>query len=193
MILDLINQSIGGDTIKQLSGQIGADEKSTENAFSAAIPLLMGALTKNSGQQGGAESLFSALERDHDGSVLENISGLLSNPDSANGAGILKHLLGSRQGRVESTLSQTSGLDAASIGKLLQIAAPLIMGALGQARKKENLDPSGLYRMLNGEMKTVEKRGVPTQGIMSLLDSDNDGDITDDLARMGTSILGKLF
>ena len=193
MILDLITQSIGGDAIKQISRQIGADEKSTGSAFSAVIPLLMGAITKNSGQRAGAESLSRALERDHDGSVLNNFSGLLSNPDSGNGAGILKHVLGSRQNRVESTLSQTSGLDAASIGKLLQIAAPLVMGALGQAKQKANLDPSGLSSLLNGEMKDVEKKGIPTKSLLSLLDDDNDGDVMDDIAKIGSNLLGKLF
>ena len=193
MILGLITQSIGGDAIKQISRQIGADEESTENAFSAVIPLLMGAITKNSGQQAGAESLSRALERDHDGSVLGNFSGLLSNPDSGNGAGILKHVLGSRQNRVESTLSKTSGLDASSIGKLLQIAAPLVMGALGQAKQKSHLNPSGLSSLLNGEMKDVEKKGVPTKGLLSLLDSDNDGDVMDDIAKIGSGLLGKLF
>ena len=193
MILDLLTQSLGNDAIKQISRQIGADERKTEQASSSALPLLLGALTKNSGQKSGAESLFKALERDHDGSILENIGGLLSDPDSGNGAGILKHVLGGSQQKVESSLGQSSGLDPASIGKLLQILAPLVMGALGQARQKGKLDPASLSGMLNGEMKNAEKKGVPTQGLLSLLDSDNDGEVTDDIAKLGTGLLGKLF
>jgi len=193
MIFDLLAQTIGGDTIKQISREIGADEKKTEQASSAALPLLLGALTKNSGQLSGAESLFNALEKDHDGSVLDDIGGLLSNPSAGNGSGILKHMLGGRQQRVESSLSSSTGLDPAAIGKLLQILAPLVMGALGQARKKQALDPSGLSSMLNGEMRNVEKQGIPTQGLLSLLDTDNDGDISDDIAKIGGGLLGKLF
>ena len=41
-ILDLIGNQLGGNTLKQMSQQLGADEATTAKAVSVALPLLLG-------------------------------------------------------------------------------------------------------------------------------------------------------
>lgn len=135
-IFDLVTKQLGGDTLKSLSKAIGADENSTGKAMGLAIPALMGALARNSSKGDGAEALSKALDKDHDGSVLDNLSGLLGSPDAGAGAGILKHVLGDRRSRVENGVSKASGLDAGSVGKLMTTLAPLMMGVLGREKRR---------------------------------------------------------
>ena len=52
------------------------------------------------------------LAKDHDGTILDNLGGFLSNSDNGPGAGILKHVFGDKRSMVEAGLSQMSGLDA---------------------------------------------------------------------------------
>jgi hypothetical protein len=67
--------------------------------------------------------------------VLNNMSDYISNYKQGENDGILKHVLGNSRPTVERSLSSKTGLDAGSIGSLLTMAAPIIMGALGKNTK----------------------------------------------------------
>jgi len=94
---------------------------------------------------------------------------------------------------VENAVSQSSGLDLGSVSKLLTMLAPLVMGGLGRIRQQEGLDTGGLSSMLQGEMRSAEQKGLAPSGLLSLLDADKDGDVVDDLAKIGKGLLGNLF
>jgi hypothetical protein len=101
-----------------------------------AIPALLAALGQNVSSGGGA-ALKGALERDHDGSVLDNLGDYLGgtanlNPRATNGAGILEHTLGPRQEPMQRAISAKSGLDMGSVGNLLALLAPIVMGMLSK-------------------------------------------------------------
>ncbi len=242
----------------QLAGVLGTDRSTTEKAVGAALPALIGGLAKNAmSSPDGAASLASALDRDHDGSLLDNIGPLLgalggqssggglggalggllggksrggvlggllgrksrggalggllggdsgggfggllgqaagavlggSSSKASNGAGILKHVLGGRQGAVENAVGKASGMDAAQVGKLLMLLAPMVMGALGKVKKERNLDAGALAGLLGQEKEELTSQAPGVGGLMGLLDSDGDGSITDDLASIGSSLL----
>ncbi|MCA9756076.1 MAG: DUF937 domain-containing protein [Candidatus Eisenbacteria bacterium] len=194
MIMDLLQQQLGGDAVKEMSRQVGADERATQNVLGAALPMLMGALARNA-QSGGAQSLLGALQRDHDGSVLDDVMGYLGKSDGADGSAILGHVLGAKQGRVEQGLAKTSGLDMGQVSKLLAMAAPLVLGALGKQQQQRGMDADGLSALLGGERQTLEQKAPAEMGLLgSLLDSDGDGDVDmQDIAKKGLGMLGGLF
>ncbi len=195
-ILDLLTKQISGQSLDAISRTIGGDSKATGTAVTAALPMLMAALASNTQKSGGAEALSSALSKDHDGGILDDVAGFLGNTASGNGAGILRHMLGGKQKTVESGLSKSSGLDLGSVAKLLPILAPMVMGALGKKQRQDGLDASGLSNMLGQERKEIEK-AMPQMGMVGkFLDTDGDGDL--DLGDLGslaksTGLLGKLF
>lgn len=192
-LLDLITSQLGDDGVGRLGNAIGANPQQTGAAMSAALPLLMGAMSRNAQNAEGAESLQRALERDHDGSILEDVGGFLNRGDTSPGDGILKHVLGNRQQRVAQGLSQASGLDPAAAGKLLPMLAPLVMGALGKQQRTTGGGASALAGLLSAEASRGQQAAPAAQGLARLLDADGDGDITDDVARVGKGLLGKLF
>jgi hypothetical protein len=189
-IMQLLNQQLSGDGLSQISQQIGADEQTTGQALSAAVPLLLSAMANNASQPAGAQSLHQALAQDHNGAIFNDMSGFLGNPQAANGAGILGHVLGDKQDLVQNGLAQQTGLDAGSIGQLLMIAAPLVMGALGKTQQEQGLDAPNLYSFL-GQQQQVAHQSNPDMMSMlgSLLDMDHDGSALDDILGMA----GKLF
>lgn len=190
----MVSQQLGGDAIKQMSRIIGADEESTGSAVQSALPLLIGALARNSSNDEGASSLASALNKDHDGSILDNLGGFLGNAGEGPGDGILRHVLGDKRQAVEMGLSKTSGLDSGSAGKLLAMLAPIVMGALGRAQRQQGFDVGGLTSFLGNEREQVEGNASPALGMLTrMLDSDGDGQIIDDIAGMGAGFLGDLF
>lgn len=193
-IFDLLSQQLAGDRLGEIQQQLGTDRATAEKAVPAALGTLMGALAKNSSGGSGAEALLGALVRDHDGGVLDNLSGYLSSPDEATGNGILKHVLGGKRGAVESSLGHSVGLDSQSTAKLLAMLAPLVMGALGKTQRQGKLDARDLGSMLGQERRTVEQK-MPGGGSLlgSLLDQDGDGSISDDVAKIGGGLLKNLL
>jgi hypothetical protein len=185
----LLNQLSGGG-LTQISQQTGVDEQTAGQAVSAAVPLLISALAKNASQPDGAAALHNALQ-DHDGSILNNISEYLgSDTSSANGGAILGHILGDRQNMVQGALSQQTGLNAQTIGRILTMLAPVIMGALGKQQRQNGFDPGNLAGYLNAQKQQAHAAQPDMMGMLSsLLDSNQDGSVLDDIG----NIAGKFF
>jgi len=157
-LIRLVTDSLGGGGMSSLAGLIGADEKKTSTALTATVSVLTGALARNSEEAPGAKALDSALEKDHDGGILSSVGDFLGNIAAGPGAGILGHVLGSRQQPVAKEIAKTSGLDLGQAMTMMTVVAPLLMGALGQKKREEGLDASGVSGMLAAERQKVEQQ-----------------------------------
>lgn len=185
----MITQQIAGVAAKQLAQKLGVSEGAAQTAVQVAVPLIIAALARNASQPEGAESLHEAVKSDHDGGILDNLMSHFSNPGAANGAGILSHVLGGQRPTVESNLAQATGLDQNAAGSVLEMVAPLVMGAVGREQQQQSLDPSGLSQYL-GEQQQAQAAQPGMGGMLSsLLDSNNDGVDMGDISR----IAGKFF
>lgn len=188
-LLDLLNSPMGKQLISGVAGQTGQSEGKTADVLSMAMPLLMGAMKRNASTQTGAEGLMNALSSKHDGSILDDLGGLFGGGVDQSvmddGAGILGHVFGSKQPQVENALSSKSGIDAGSIGQILKIAAPILLGYLGrQSRQQKVSSPDALGGLLGGLMGGGNTANKQQSLIETFLDSDGDGSVIDDLAGM---------
>lgn len=187
-LLDLLNSDLGKQLISGASAQTGASENKTAEVLSMALPVLLGAMKKNAQTQEGASGLLGALSNKHDGSILDNLGSLLGggNVDQSvmnDGAGILGHVLGGKQPVVENTLSQKTGLDAGTIGQILKIAAPILLGVIGKQTKQNDVNDSSALSSILGSMLGGQPKGNQSL-IESLIDADGDGSVLDDVAGM---------
>ena len=194
-MLEMLTGQLGGDAIGRISREIGADETSTKAAAGGALSTMIAALARNASQGDGAESLHKALSKDHDGGLLDNLSGFLGQAQSGPGDGILRHVLGNNRPRVEAGLAKSSGLDAGSMGKLMTMLAPVVMGALGKQQRQGKMDSKDLAGFLGQQQQEIQRQQPQAAGVLGrLLDTDNDGDVDlGDLAKSGAGLLGKLF
>lgn len=192
--MDDLLGSLGGDGLGALGGLLGgADADKTSGVLGAALPAILGAMANNSGKRDGADSLFGALQNDHDGSILDNLGGFLGQPNTDDGNGILGHVFGNSRPQVEQNIAQKSGFDVGTIIKFLPVLAPIVMGFLGKMTRQNNLDAGGLSNALQVEKKEAEAGGFDLGGILGMLDSDRDGDVKDDIMKMGGGWLKRLF
>ena len=189
-LMGLLDDALNSDTIKQISQQLGADEGATSDAVQAALPMLLGGLANNSASQSGATSLLGALDRDHDGSILDDLVGFLGDYLSGRGSSILGHIFGDQGGAVERGVSQASGLDLSKVGPLLMMLAPIIMGAIGRARSEGGMDAGDLPRELgNAAQQTGGDQGL-LGALSSMFDMNRDGSAVDDIAGMLSRAVG---
>lgn len=204
--MDLLGGHLDERMIDNLSQSLGGEDKEkTAKATTGIVSVLMGALAKNAARPDGSSALANALDRDHDGSILNDVIGMVtgSNRNAGesgidlnrmlNGAGILKHVLGNKQSGAIDMVSKMSGLNQNKTGSLMTMLAPVIMGALGKAKREQNLDSDGLSSLLRGTVKKNAKRNPMLDLATRFLDADGDGSVMDDLANMGMKMLGGLF
>jgi hypothetical protein len=194
-LMDILGESLDDQTVGQIGRQIGVDRETAQGAVSAAIPVIVAALARNAAGPAGADALHGALERDHDGSLLEDLGGFLGGGAASSiGGAILGHVFGGQRGSVESSLSRSTGLDGASIAKLLAMLAPIVLAALAKKRGQDGLDSGGLTDLLGGERDRMQEASPDAFGaITGMLDANHDGSIADDVARVGGDLLGSLF
>jgi hypothetical protein len=190
-ILGMLASQLGGGTVGTISQQLGVDDQKAQQVIGMALPVLIGALNRNASSSGGAQALTNALQRDHDGSILNNLSQTLTNPETLNdGTAILGHVLGENRGNIVNSISRATKMDPAQIEQIFAILAPLVMGALGQLQRKQSLDAQGVSSLLQNERSSAEKSG---SGLTQLLDMNGDGDVTQEIISLGSSLLGGLF
>ncbi|MDP5093135.1 MAG: DUF937 domain-containing protein [Polaribacter sp.] len=187
-ILDLLNSDLGKSIISGVSDSTGTDKNKTNSVLTLGLPVLMKALERNASTKEGADGLLGALSKKHDGSILDNLGDLFKGGvDSSvlnDGSKILGHVLGNKQQGVEQIIGQKAGLDAGSVGNILKVAAPILMGVLGKQKNENSLENSsdltGLLGNLLGGSSSKNEQGF----LEKILDSDGDGSIIDDVAGM---------
>jgi hypothetical protein len=187
-ITDMITQRLTGGAVSAIAQRLGVSEATASTAVQIAVPLILAALARNASKPDGAQNLQQALNKDHDGSIFDNLAGYLGNPQSANGAGILGHVFGDQQSSIQGNLAQATGLDQSSAGGLLETLAPLVMGAVGQQQQQGGLDSSGLSDLLNTQQQEAQSNSPDVMGMLgSMLDQNKDGSAVDDLQRLAAN------
>lgn len=138
---------LSGSVISSIAGQTGTSEKDTQNVLASALPALVGAMAQNASTEEGAESLARALD-DH--TTTEGLSGLLGKVDTEDGAKILTKILGGQNDAVQKAVAKKSGASKTDTTKILTMAAPLLLAALGSQKKKTKTKSAGLGSLLTG-------------------------------------------
>ena len=205
---DLLGQQQGNEAVEQISSNVGAEPSAVNTAIQAALPMILASLANNASTPQGAESLNSALEQDHDGSILNNLGGLGSlifggqqeapPPRQADAGGILGHILGGNQGPVVQEVSNQSGLQMGQVAQILMMLAPIVMGYLGRQKQEQGVGTDGLGGLLGGILGGQAQAAAPQSSgnamidmASSYLDKDRDGSSMDDIASMAFDYISK--
>lgn len=136
---------LSGSVISSIAGQTGTSEKDTQNVLANALPALVGAMAQNASTEDGANSLAKALD-DHTSS--KGLASLLQNVDTEDGAKILTKILGGETETVRNAVAKKSGASKVDTSKILAMAAPLLLAALGSQKKKTKTQSDGLGGLL---------------------------------------------
>lgn len=202
-ILELLSGQLNSQkTLSRLGKSVGADSSQVQQLAQIAMPTLLQALGRNASTDQGARSLAGALDQHSDDGV-DDIDDFLDRVDTNDGAKMLQHIFSGKSQRVETRLAAKTGMDSGQVSGLLTQLAPLLLGTLGQTKKRQNLDSGGIAELLgqllgqgDGAGSTTAARGSSAAGgggLMSMLteflDADDDGSIVDDVG----NLLGGLF
>lgn len=189
----IMDQLSNKETLQQLGQSVKTKPSKVKKAATLGISTLMEALNRNSNTPEGAEALTKALEQHQDDDVSD-IQGYLKRVDTEDGAKIIEHVLGNKSKTVQTKLAKKSGMSADQIGKLLIQFAPLILGLLGNKKKEDNLDATGVSNLTSG-LSSILGGGSSGGSLLNLASSfldDSSGSSSSGLGGILGS-LGSLF
>ena len=161
-LLDLITGNTGNQVAEQAENKMGISKSQIIALLAVAAPLVISYLRNKSKNAADAEALNNALDKDHDGSILNDPSQALNRQDE--GGSILNHVFGSDKQNVENQLSQSTGISMDKIGPALAMLAPIIMGYIGQQKQANNTGAGGLGDLLGGIMGNATNEAQASSG-----------------------------
>lgn len=151
----LMKQVATGDNLSLISKQVGADSGQVQSALGMGIPMILGSMSGKASQPGGADMISGMLSGMSGGNPLDNLGGFLGNPSAAGGSGMVSSLLGSQMSGISGAISQKTGLPPAIVNKILEIAAPMVVGYISKMSGGKSMDQQGLSSLLSAESKSA--------------------------------------
>ena len=180
-LTSLITSVITGGATDKIGKATGADQNTVQSVIQAGLPVILGQLANNTRTPEGAQQLDTAISKDHaGGTLLDSLGSLFGSGDSnTDGGKILDHVLGDSQSIATSTIAKKTGVDPATVVKILGFVAPLVMAYLGKQKANDNHDAGGLSDVL--QRQTSPSGGALSELATAVLDKNGDGSIVDDL------------
>jgi len=193
-LIDLLTGNTGNQVAERAESKFGINKNQVLSLLAVAAPLIISYLSKKSQSSGEAESLNTALDKDHDGSILNDVS--QAEARQSEGNSILNHIFGGEKQNVENQLSQKTGISIDKIGPVLSMLAPIIMGYIGKEKQQNNVGAGGLGGLLESILGTASSQAQNTESnpLNDILGSvlGNNNDQKKDGGGLG-SILGNIF
>lgn len=141
-LIELITGNAGNQVASQAENKFGISKNQIIALLAVAAPLVISYLRKKSQEDPNeAEALNNALDKDHDGSILDNPAQVEARVQE--GGSILDHIFGGQKAQVENQLSQNTGISMDKIGPILAMLAPLIMGYIGKEKQSNGVNSGG--------------------------------------------------
>ena len=169
IVADLMKQVATGDNLSMISTSVGGDGKAVQSALGMGIPLLLGSMATTASKPGGADMMTKMLARTGGSNPLDNLGSFLGNPAAAGGSGMVGTLLGSQMGTIQNAISQKTGLPPAVVGKVLEIAAPMVMGYVGTMVGQQKMDSQSLTSLLGDQSKMALQASPEAAGLAQQL------------------------
>ncbi|SEM19264.1 hypothetical protein SAMN05421856_101651 [Chryseobacterium taichungense] len=193
-LIDLLTGNTGNQVAERAENKFGIGRNQIIALLAVAAPLIISYLRKKSQDTHEAESLNAALDKDHDGSILNDVS--QAEARQSEGNSILTHIFGGEKGNVENQLSQKTGISIDKIGPVLSMLAPVIMGYIGREKQQNNVGAGGLGSLLDGILGNASSQAQNQQSnplndiIGNVLGSGNTGTSSNPLSDILGNVLG---
>ncbi len=157
-LLDILKDQVTGQIAEKAGSFLGESSDNVSSALGGIFPSLLGSMIDKGTSADGAKGLMGMIDN-VDGGMLDNIGGLFGGGSSAvnglmnSGGGIIESLLGNKLGGVIEMVTKMSGMKNSSVGSLIKMAAPLLMGSVGKMIAGKGI--SGLMDLLKGQKEHV--------------------------------------
>ena len=156
-IMSMVKDAVSQQVMNKIGSMVGLDQAKSSSAFETAAGSILGGLMNKASTPSGAEAVFGAVQKQDTG-ILDKLGDLLGGGEATDnfqkqGGGILDSVFGSGNQAAQKAVGSSLGLGSGMVGKLMSMAAPILMGVIGNYVKSKALNAVGLGSLL-GEQKS---------------------------------------
>ena len=171
-LLGAIKTQLTPDMVHHLSSVLGESPGNTQKAVDEVLPTLLAGVMHFSSSGSGATQLVDLITHGDYGKVLNNLSGLLNEGNTAekmmsSGRNILSLVFAGKLAAVNELITTSSGIKSTSTSSLLSLAAPVVLGVVARARAAQGLNAVGLTTLLLNQKEGIAR--LAPAGLASVL------------------------
>jgi hypothetical protein len=153
IVTDIMKQAGTGDNLSLISKSVGGDGNAVRSALGMGLPMIMGSMATTAAKPGGADVLTRMMAQAGGSSPLDNMSGFLGGSSAMGSSSMVSTLFGSQLAPVQNAIAQKTGLPPAVVGKVLAIAAPMVIAYVSKMAGGQKTDAAGLASLLGDQSK----------------------------------------
>jgi len=155
-LLQAVQGYLTPGVIHSASSLVGESESATRQTMYGASASVLSGITIMASSREGAEGLSTMVREGGFGSAVDNIGSLLNGGNATTrmlntGHQLLGRIFGGDVSSVADAVGRSGGIRSSSAIKLLSLAAPVVMGAVGKRVASQRLGASGLAILLQNE------------------------------------------
>jgi OmpA-OmpF porin, OOP family len=176
-LLDIVKKQMSKGLIEKAAHFLEEDKSVTQKAMDMILPSILGGVMHQTSDSNNATNLLSkitepAFRGGHDGSIFETVGNLLDGGSATqgfldSGESIVSGLFGNKMSSIVDWIAAFTGMKTGSASGLMNMAAPLVMGAIGKQVIDNKLDANGLTSLLQSQSGFISK-ALPA-GLSSVL------------------------
>jgi outer membrane protein OmpA-like peptidoglycan-associated protein len=165
-LMDAIRPMLSGGVMDAIGKLVGASPESAGKVLQTAVPASITGLSGYASTGDGAQNLLNRFKNnDYPSLDADSIGKVLSDPQASSqllqsSEGVLGKLFGGRLNGITEALSAFTGSGGSVSSKLLGLAMPMVLGAVGKHAIGNQLDGKGLSGFL-GEQSNLVSSFLP--------------------------------
>ena len=174
-LYDMMMQAQNGKAVDLMARQFGLAQEQAVKAVAALMPAFSEGFKRNAANPYDLAAFMKALTTGEHAKYFEDMSKAFTPQGLAEGNGILGHLLGSKDASraAANAASEQTGLPAQMMKQMLPVVATMVMGALSK------------------QQASAQQEGGLMGTLTSLLDSNRDGNVADDVLGLAARFFQK--
>ncbi len=173
-LLDIVKNQIGNSIASKAANLLGENAAATQKAMAVLLPSVLGGMANQATTLSGADNLLGMINKGgHDGSLLNSLGKVLENGGETeyllkNGSKTINILFGDKVSDIAHWVASHAGIKSGSAWSLLNLAAPILMGAISK-NMDNSRSASSLVSLLGSQLPFL-KKAIPNEllGILGL-------------------------
>ena len=172
-IMDMLTSGDNSAIIGQIARQFGLPEEKAKEAVGSLVPTLTRGMQRRAEENIGVDDLIEALNVGKQSRYFDEPERLGRKETIKEGNDILGQIFGSKEvsRNVAKHAGAQTGLGSSLMKKMLPIVASMVMASLGK-------------KMMGGSSRSTSRSNSGGGLLTSMLDSDGDGSVIDDVLGM---------
>jgi OmpA-OmpF porin, OOP family len=160
-LLEMAKGYFSNELISKASSHLGESEGGISKVISAALPSLIGTIADKASSHDGANAVHAMASEQNDSGILGSLGGFLGGDDSnsllSKSSGLISSLFGNggQSNMLTTLISSFAGVKGSTVGTIISMAAPAILGLIGKHSKDNNLSASSMASMLGEQKKSA--------------------------------------